>query len=321
MRLIATAILALSSTALAAAANPVTVPTKLDAAWQAKTRAMYETVVEIPTVAGRNEVPRLAEYIADQLKTAGIPADDIKILPYQGNKGDKTVNLIARWRAEGTPSKKPILLMAHMDVVEAKRSDWQNDPFEFIEKDGYFYGRGTNDNKAGLTGILASVLKLKQAGFKPDRDLIIFFSGDEEVGGNGARLGSTEWRAVHRRRICAELGRRRRRFPQEWPAAWAMRCRRPRRPSRPISSPCAIAAGTAAGRAPTTPSTSSRTASRSSRRTASRRCRTKPAALISPRAPSRKAIARSARRSANGLPTRTTARPPTRSRMMRWRRA
>ena len=196
MRIFATAILALSSTALVAATNPVTVPSKLDPAWQAKTRAMYETIVEIPTVAGRNEVPRLANYVADQLKAAGIPAADIQILPYDGNKGDKTANLIARWRAAGTPTAKPILLMAHMDVVEAKRSDWKEDPFEFLEKDGYFYGRGTSDNKAGVTSILASVLKLKQAGFKPKRDLIIFFSGDEEVGGNGARLGSTQWRSL-----------------------------------------------------------------------------------------------------------------------------
>ena len=196
MRLITAAILALSSTSLAAAVNPVTVPTKLDAAWQAKTRAMYETIVEIPTVAGRNEMPRLANFVAGQLKTAGIPDADIRILPYEGNAGDKTVNLIARWRAEGTPAKKPILLMAHMDVVEAKRSDWQNDPFEFIEKDGYFYGRGTNDNKAGLTGILAGVIKLKQAGFKPSRDIIIFFSGDEEVGGNGAKLAANQLRQL-----------------------------------------------------------------------------------------------------------------------------
>ena len=196
MRFIAAAILALSSTALVAAANPVTLPTKLDKAWQAKTRAMYETIVEIPTVAGRNEVPRLANYVADQLKAAGFPAEDIQILPYDGNHGDKTVNLIARWRAEATPSKKPIMLMAHMDVVEAKRSDWKEDPFEFIEKDGYFYGRGTNDNKAGLMGVLASVLKLKQSGFKPSRDIIIFFSGDEEVGGQGAELASTKWRSL-----------------------------------------------------------------------------------------------------------------------------
>ena len=192
----AAALLACSSTALAAAANPVSVPTKLDTAWQAKTRAIYETVVEIPTVAGRNEMPRLANYVADQLKSAGFPADDVKVLPYESKNGDKTVNLVARWRAPGKPSNKPILLMAHMDVVEAKRSDWKNDPFELIEKGGYFYGRGTNDNKAGMTGIVAGVLKLKQAGFRPKRDIIIFFSGDEETAGVGASKAVSEWRPL-----------------------------------------------------------------------------------------------------------------------------
>jgi acetylornithine deacetylase/succinyl-diaminopimelate desuccinylase-like protein len=75
-----------------------------------------------------------------------------------------------------------------MDVVEAKRDDWKFDPFEFREEGGYFYGRGTNDNKAGMTGLVMSFLKLKQSGWKPKRDLILFFSGDEETMGNGAML-------------------------------------------------------------------------------------------------------------------------------------
>jgi len=192
--LLAASFLALSTAALAAP-NPVTQPTKLSPEWQAKTRTIYETSVEIPTVAGRNEVPKLANYLADQLKAAGFAADDIKIMPYEGEPDDKTVALIARWRAD-KPSGKPILLMAHMDVVEAKREDWKQDPFEFIEKDGYFYGRGSYDNKAGMVGLVASFLKLKQAGFKPKRDLILFFTGDEETGGKGARLGATEWRPL-----------------------------------------------------------------------------------------------------------------------------
>jgi acetylornithine deacetylase/succinyl-diaminopimelate desuccinylase-like protein len=195
MRLLfAASFLALSTAALAAP-NPVAQPTKLDSTWQAKTRAIYETSVEIPTVAGRNEVPKLANYLADQLKAAGWAADDIKIMPYEGEPGDKTVALIARWRAE-KPTAKPILLMAHMDVVEAKREDWKYDPFEFREEGGYFYGRGSSDNKAGMVGLVASLLKLKAAGFKPKRDLILFFTGDEETGGKGARLGATEWRQL-----------------------------------------------------------------------------------------------------------------------------
>ena len=194
--LLAASLLALSTASWAQTPPAIiTQPSKLDAKWQAKTRAIYEKSVETPTVAGRNEVPKLAEYLAGELKAAGFKAEDIQIKPYEGEPGDKTVALIARWRAD-KPAGKPIMLMAHMDVVEAKRADWKQDPFEFIERDGYFYGRGSYDNKAGMVGLVASFLKLKEAGWKPKRDLILFFTGDEETGGRGARLGATEWRQL-----------------------------------------------------------------------------------------------------------------------------
>lgn len=194
MRSLALLLACLSASGMAAP-NPVTQPSKLDPAWQAKTRALYEKSVEIPTVAGRGQMPLQAKLVADELRNAGFPEADIKIMPYEGVPGDKTVALVARWRA-AKPTAKPILLMAHMDVVEAKREDWKQDPFEFIERDGYFYGRGSYDNKAGMTGLVMSFLKLKQAGWKPNRDLILFFTGDEETMGNGALKGATEWRAL-----------------------------------------------------------------------------------------------------------------------------
>ena len=193
---LAASLLALSTASVGQTApSIITQPTKLDAKWQARTRAIYKTIVETPTVAGRNQVPKMAEYLAGELKAAGFAADDIKVIPYEGEPGDQTVALIARWRAD-KPTGKPIMLMAHMDVVEAKREDWKEDPFQLIERDGYFYGRGTGDNKAGLTGVFTSFLKLKGAGFKPKRDLIIFFTGDEETGGKGARHGATDWRQL-----------------------------------------------------------------------------------------------------------------------------
>ena len=196
MRIVVAAMLAaVSSAAFAQAPSIVSQPAKLDSKWQAKARAIYETSVEIPTVAGRNEVPRLAGFLAGELKAAGFAADDIKIMPYEGVPGDKTAALIVRWRAD-KPTARPILLMAHMDVVEAKREDWKQDPFEFSEKDGYFYGRGSLDNKAGMAGLVASFLKLRSEGFKPKRDLILFFTGDEETRGEGARLGATQWRQL-----------------------------------------------------------------------------------------------------------------------------
>ncbi len=178
-----------------AATNPVSQPSKLDPAWQARTRALFEQAIEIPTVAKRGEMPRMAKLIADQLRAAGIPDSDIKILPHEGIPGDQTLTLIARWRAD-KPTKKPMLILGHMDVVEAKREDWKFDPFEFREEGGYFYGRGTADMKSGIVATTLALIKLKESGFKPNRDLILFFTGDEETAQNGALKGTTEWRAL-----------------------------------------------------------------------------------------------------------------------------
>ena len=160
--------------------------------WHAKARAMLEHAINVPTVLGRDRVPELANWLADQYRAAGIPDADIKVMPY-----DKTAALIVRWRAPGKPKAKPIMVMAHMDVVEAKREDWsETDPFVFTEKDGYFYGRGTIDIKQGITSTTIALLKLKATGFKPKRDIIVFYTGDEETSGNGADLGASEWHAL-----------------------------------------------------------------------------------------------------------------------------
>ena len=193
MRYLAAVLLAcLPSAALAA--NPVADPSKLDAAWQARTKAMFKTAIEIPTVAERGEMPRMAAFVAAELKKGGWADSDIRIIPHDGRPGDKTVSMVARWKGSGAGGKKPILILAHMDVVEAKRADWKEDPFAFIEKDGYFYGRGTSDDKQGVIATAAALIKLREAGFKPTRDIIVFYTGDEETEGNGARLGATEWR-------------------------------------------------------------------------------------------------------------------------------
>jgi acetylornithine deacetylase/succinyl-diaminopimelate desuccinylase-like protein len=186
-------LLACISTAAFAATDPRTVPTKLEPAWQAKTRALFKTAIETPTVHNRGEVPKLANIFADQLKAGGFSASDIHIMPYEALPGDNTAALIFRWRSDH-PTKKPMLLLGHMDVVEAKRSDWKYDPFVLREEGGYFYGRGTSDMKNGDVAMVEALLKLKSEGFKPDRDIILFLSGDEETMGKGATLGSTEWR-------------------------------------------------------------------------------------------------------------------------------
>lgn len=135
---------------------------------------IYRSIVEIPTVKGRGEVPKMAKYLASRFKAAGFAQKDIEILPV-----GETASLIVTYR--GTGEKAPILFLGHMDVVEAKREDWERDPFRFIEEDGYFFGRGTSDNKLGIAQLTAAFIRLKREGFRPNRDLIIAFSGDEET--------------------------------------------------------------------------------------------------------------------------------------------
>ena len=103
-------------------------------------------------------------------------------------RSDKKANLVVRLR--GTGAKKPILLLAHTDVVEAKREDWTTDPFQFIEKDGYFYGRGTGDDKAQAAVWIANLIQYKREGFKADRDIIVALTADEEGGGP---FNGVEW--------------------------------------------------------------------------------------------------------------------------------
>jgi acetylornithine deacetylase/succinyl-diaminopimelate desuccinylase-like protein len=194
-RAIAFILAAAMASGAAAATDPRTVPTRLDPAWQAKTRALFKQVIEIPTVHNRGQVPRMARVLADRFRAAGIPASDIHIMPYEALPGDKTAALIVRWRSPKA-TKKPMLILGHMDVVEAKREDWKFDPFIFREEGGYFLGRGSSDMKNGIVATTTAVLKLKAAGFKPDRDIILFYSGDEETQGKGATLGAGEWRKL-----------------------------------------------------------------------------------------------------------------------------
>ncbi|HWU93616.1 MAG TPA: M20/M25/M40 family metallo-hydrolase, partial [Sphingomicrobium sp.] len=193
MRLIALTLATLLSTAAIAAPDPRTVPTQLSPAWQAKARAVFKQAIEIPSVHNRGQVPAVAKLLADQFRAAGIPEADIHFMPYEGLPGDKTEALIVRWRSPHA-TKKPMLILGHMDVVEAKRSDWKYDPFEFREEGGYFYGRGTSDMKNGDVATTMAAVKLISEGFKPDRDIIFFYSGDEETEGRGATLGASTWR-------------------------------------------------------------------------------------------------------------------------------
>ncbi|MGA7409896.1 MAG: M20/M25/M40 family metallo-hydrolase [Bryobacteraceae bacterium] len=138
---------------------------------------IYKEIVEIKSGFTTGATTPVAEAIGARLKAAGFPDSDI----FVGGAIPKKANLVVRYH--GTGAQKPLLLLAHIDVVEAKREDWSMDPFVFVEKDGYFYGRGTADDKAQAAVWIANLIRYKREGFRPDRDIIVALTADEEGGG------------------------------------------------------------------------------------------------------------------------------------------
>jgi acetylornithine deacetylase/succinyl-diaminopimelate desuccinylase-like protein len=138
---------------------------------------IYKQFIEIQSGFTTGATTPVAEAAAARLETAGFTGSDI----FLGGAIPKKANIVVRYR--GTGARKPILLLAHIDVVEAKREDWSMDPFQFIEKDGFFYGRGTGDDKAQAAVWIANLIQYKNEGFKPDRDIIVALTADEEGGG------------------------------------------------------------------------------------------------------------------------------------------
>ena len=155
----------------AAAAREPAIPPDVSA----KALEMLKRSVAFKTVEGEGQVPAYAEYLAGELKAHGFAPEDITITP----RGE-TASLTARYRGTD-PKLKPILVASHMDVVPAKREDWERDPFEAVVENGFVYGRGSSDNKFGLVTSTVALFWLKQEGFKPKRDVILVFSGDEET--------------------------------------------------------------------------------------------------------------------------------------------
>ena len=140
-------------------------------------REIYQQMIESKSGFSTGSTTPIAQDMAARLKAAGFPDSDI----YVGGAIPTKYNLVVRYHGAG--ARKPILLLAHTDVVEAKREDWSMDPFQLIEKDGYFYGRGTSDDKAQAAIWIANLLRYKREGFRPDRDLIVALTADEEGGG------------------------------------------------------------------------------------------------------------------------------------------
>jgi acetylornithine deacetylase/succinyl-diaminopimelate desuccinylase-like protein len=140
-------------------------------------REIYQEMIESKSGFTTGATTPIAEAVAVRLKAEGFPASDI----FVGGAIPSKANVVVRYH--GTGARKPILLLAHTDVVEAKREDWSTDPFQFLEKDGYFYGRGTSDDKAQASVWVANLIRYKREGFRPDRDLIVALTADEEGGG------------------------------------------------------------------------------------------------------------------------------------------
>jgi acetylornithine deacetylase/succinyl-diaminopimelate desuccinylase-like protein len=188
-------------------------PLALGVAWAAMppdadrqlAREIYKEMIEIRSGYTTGSTTPVAEAVAARLRAAGFPSPTFS--------SAAPVRRRRTWWCAITKLRrrlKPILLLAHTDVVEANREDWSTDPFQFIEKDGYFYGRGTSDDKAQAAVWIANLIRYKREGFKPERDIIVALTADEEGGGPLQRrhLAAQEQARVDRRRSLSERGRR-----------------------------------------------------------------------------------------------------------------
>jgi acetylornithine deacetylase/succinyl-diaminopimelate desuccinylase-like protein len=137
---------------------------------------IFKQLIEINTTDSVGNVSTASEAMAQRFRDAGFPDNDLHIL----GPNDRKKNLVVRFHGSG--KHKPVLLIGHLDVVEARREDWTTDPFQFVEKDGYYYGRGTQDMKDGDAVMVATLLRFKKEGYVPDRDIILALTADEEGG-------------------------------------------------------------------------------------------------------------------------------------------
>ncbi len=157
---------------------------------------VFKQLIEINTTDSVGNVTTAAEAMAQRFRDAGFPDGDIHVL----GPNDHKKNLVVRLHGNG--KHKPVLLIGHLDVVEARREDWTTDPFQFVEKDGYYYGRGTQDMKDGDAIMVTTLVRMKKEGYVPDRDIILALTADEE----GGKSNGVDWLIKnHRELIDAEF--------------------------------------------------------------------------------------------------------------------
>lgn len=159
---------------------------------RAEAVAIFKQLIEINTTdTPQGSVTAATSAMEKRFMDAGFPREDVHLL----GPDPKKMDLVVWYRAAGTPTEKPAMFLCHMDVVQALRSDWHTDPFQFVDKDGYWYGRGTQDMKDSDAALVATFLRLHREGYKPKRDLILTLTADEEGGEfNGAHWLVTEHR-------------------------------------------------------------------------------------------------------------------------------
>ncbi|MBS1849410.1 MAG: M20/M25/M40 family metallo-hydrolase [Acidobacteria bacterium] len=163
----------LSATALA----------QLDDTTRKYSRDVFQQLIEINTTDSVGNITTAAEAMAQRFRDAGFPESDVRVL----GPNDRKKNLVVRLHGSG--KHKPVLLIGHLDVVEARREDWTTDPFQFVEKDGFFYGRGTQDMKSGDAIMVTTLVRFKKEGYVPDRDIILALTADEE----GGKFNGPDW--------------------------------------------------------------------------------------------------------------------------------
>lgn len=186
----------LAALCLSAAASTVAAPAAGLEPHQQLLRDVYAELVGMNTTQSAGDTAAAAEAMAARLRAAGFPSDDLHVLV----SGPKRGNLVAHYH--GTGKRRPLMLLAHLDVVEARPEDWSLDPFTLTEKDGYFYGRGSGDDKAMAAIFTANLVRYRQEGYRPDRDIVLVLETDEET---SAKLGMRWLLANHRDLIDAEL--------------------------------------------------------------------------------------------------------------------
>ena len=171
-------------------------PAQLDDATRKLSHDIFKQLIEINTTDSVGNVSTAAGAMAQRFRDAGFADSDMQIL----GPNDRKKNLVLRFH--GTGKHKPLLLIGHLDVVEAKREDWTTDPFTFVEKDGFYYGRGTQDMKSGDAIMVTTLIRFKKEGFTPDRDIILALTADEE----GGKSNGVDWLIKnHRDLLDAEM--------------------------------------------------------------------------------------------------------------------